>query len=70
MSSQRKFYEGLDVEVWIEKRNTWVRGHVLAVKTGDDGATKYFIQLSGYMAASPDDPHTWFAEDVIRSLAW
>jgi hypothetical protein len=68
-SQQPKFYEGQDVEVWLEKHGKWTRGSVLQRKTGDDGIVRYFLQLSGgFMATDANKyPDHWFAEDAIRA---
>lgn len=66
MSARPKFPNGATVEVWIEKRGQWVRGHVLEHRTGDDGTHSYFIQLSGYMAMQASNPDHWITEDAIR----
>lgn len=62
---KRTFANGARVEVWRPNRDEWVVGTVLAYEDRD-GKWKYFVQLSGYMAASPADPNCWFDPDELR----
>jgi hypothetical protein len=63
--TERKFIDGEDVLVWRSKRGEWVHGVVYGYAERD-GVWKYFIQLSGYAAASADDPNSWFLESELQ----
>ena len=61
-----QFSDGEDVLVWRPNSGEWVRG-VVHGSAERDGAWKHFVQLSGYAAASADNPRNWFLEGELRN---
>jgi hypothetical protein len=66
--AERKFRDGEDVLVSRPKRDERVHG-VVYDYAERDGVWKYYVQLSGYAASSPDDPNCWFLETELRQAS-
>lgn len=67
MQPNRTYPDGAQVEVLREKTGEWINGDVLGFAERD-GEWKYLVQLAGYMACSPDDPHSWISAKDIRPV--
>lgn len=65
MTEQRIYRDGARVEVWRERRGEWVLGTVYGYELRD-GAWKYLVQLSGYVAMDASDPTSWFLASEMR----
>jgi len=62
--NQRRYPDGVEVEV-LRPSGEWVRSTVYGYQDRQ-GVWKYYVQLHGFAACSPDDENCWYADARIR----